>query len=394
MAYEIPSGTINGVNAVFTTTQSISAEMIAVDRLLQISGTDYSISGNTITFVSGSIPQTGATIQIWYTAVSSIGGGSTSPYATSQLLSNAKLRAFYPTSGGVLADSDILRLATDELIGIISAKEMASTQGYYAAEVAVPVVSGRYKYEINYRAMGSKLRYAALIGANGNRTNIRPGRPERFAITYNLSTNQPGTMPTDCWFEDGRIWVFPVPLDATYSIIQGIYARPGRLQTSANATTVTANASAGATSLAVAAIPAYMSGATSIDINGALPPFSRKGFDVTCSGLVTSGTTITIHNGLPYDVAVGDYVNLPEESSVLQLPAEAHPLLAARTARRILQARGNLLQIQQVEKDIGELQENLYTFLSNRNEGQIDTVGTNDLLASGKSRFGFGLGGF
>lgn len=66
---ETPSGAVNGTNAVFTCVGTITNEILFVDRLVQISGSDYTISGSTITFLSGSIPQSGATIRISYTSL-------------------------------------------------------------------------------------------------------------------------------------------------------------------------------------------------------------------------------------------------------------------------------------------------------------------------------------
>lgn len=66
---EVPSGTINGVNDVFTlanTPTAGSEEVYLNGVLLQSGGEDYSISGDTITFVAGSIPQTGDRLLVSY----------------------------------------------------------------------------------------------------------------------------------------------------------------------------------------------------------------------------------------------------------------------------------------------------------------------------------------
>lgn len=315
-------------------------------------------------------------------------------YTADDILADAKLRAFYPTSGAVFADSDILSLASDELLGILTAREMAAVQGHLAVETTVPLVANQQRYDIPYRAAGSKLRYVALIDSNGNRSNLRPGRPERFVTTYNIG--QTGSQPTNCWFEDGRLVLYQVPLDASKSLVMGIYIRPGRLQIKANASSASAAAAVGATTINCAAIPSYMNGATSIDIIRAKPPFQVIAYDLPVTALSTGATSITIAApGIPsYPVAAGDWITLPEESVAPQIPAEAIPLLSARTALRLLRARGDLENGAALAQDIGDLEANVYTFLANRNEAQTDTLSANDLLSGGKSRFGFGLGGF
>lgn len=66
---ETPSGTVNGVNADFTVTTApapAASLLVFVDSVLQKGGgTNYSITGTTITFVAA--PETGAVLDCWYT---------------------------------------------------------------------------------------------------------------------------------------------------------------------------------------------------------------------------------------------------------------------------------------------------------------------------------------
>lgn len=312
-------------------------------------------------------------------------------YSSDDILTDSKLRAFYPTSNGVLSDTDILRLATDELLGILTAQEMAAVQGHLAVETTVPLVSAQPRYDIPYRAAGGKLRYMVLLDSLNNRSNVHFGRPERYAY-YNQT--DPGD-PTAAWFEDGRVVCYPTPNDATKSLLMGIYLRPGRLVVQASATTASA-AAAGASSFTCASVPAYLNGTTTIDIIRAKPPFQVIAYDLAVTTLATGGTTVTITTpaNLKYAIQAGDWITKTEESVAPQLPAECHPLLAARTAKRILQARGDLTNLDAVKQDIAELESQIFEYMSNRNEGQVDTMGANSLLTTGRSRFGFGLGGY
>lgn len=318
-------------------------------------------------------------------------------YTSDEILTDAKLRSFYPTSGGVLSDSDCLRLATDELLGIMTAQEMAAVQGLLAVESPViPLVSGQQRYDLPYRAAGGKIRYACLVDSQGNRYKLAFGRPERFVTSYPISIPAPGVYPMSAWFEDGRIVLYPLPSGSTYSLLLGIYLRPSRLVLAASSTTASATAAVGASTISCASIPSYLNGVTSIDIISSKPPFHVKAYDLAVTALATSGTSVTVTTpgNLLYAVSSGDYITKTEESVVPQIPAELHPLLAARTAKRILQARGDLTNLQAVNADIKELQEQMYEYMSNRNEGQVDTLSWNDLSQPGKSRWGFGMGGF
>jgi phage-related tail fiber protein len=67
---ESPTGTINGTNAAFTlaATPVAGTEQVYVNGILQNSGAgnDYTISGATITFLAGAIPQTGDVVRVTY----------------------------------------------------------------------------------------------------------------------------------------------------------------------------------------------------------------------------------------------------------------------------------------------------------------------------------------
>ena len=67
---EIPTGTVNGSNATFTlaSTPVAGSESVYVNGILQNVGTgnDYTISGATVTFLTGAIPQTGDIVRVSY----------------------------------------------------------------------------------------------------------------------------------------------------------------------------------------------------------------------------------------------------------------------------------------------------------------------------------------
>jgi hypothetical protein len=56
---EVPSGTVNGLNATFTLSRIPGLLLLYNNGLLLTSGNDYTLSGLTITFLTGAIPQSG-----------------------------------------------------------------------------------------------------------------------------------------------------------------------------------------------------------------------------------------------------------------------------------------------------------------------------------------------
>ncbi len=85
---ESPSGTVNGVNTQFTlSTAPMPASSVEVFRngLLQKLGQDYTVNGQTLTFVVGAAPQPGDTLMASY-RLSTNGGGSQTVYLNPQVI--------------------------------------------------------------------------------------------------------------------------------------------------------------------------------------------------------------------------------------------------------------------------------------------------------------------
>ena len=69
---EVPGGTVNGVNAVFTLQTAPSPAQslqLAVNGVIQKAGVDFTLSSATVTFLSGAIPQGGDQLLSWYRSV-------------------------------------------------------------------------------------------------------------------------------------------------------------------------------------------------------------------------------------------------------------------------------------------------------------------------------------
>jgi hypothetical protein len=66
---EVPSGTVNGVNAVFTLQTAPSPAqslLLAVNGVIQKPGVDFTLNSGTVTFLTGAIPNTGDSLLSWY----------------------------------------------------------------------------------------------------------------------------------------------------------------------------------------------------------------------------------------------------------------------------------------------------------------------------------------
>lgn len=316
-------------------------------------------------------------------------------YTVDSLIDDAKVRAYLPASGSSISDAQILAQANDELLGVMASRLMSVMQGYYLTSSTVTLTAGTSNYDIPTRAMGAKIAYAIMIDAQGNRRTVSMNQPSMEILGQRTANGK----PTRAFFEGSQVNLWPTP-DGTESLILGYYQRPGRMVngTTANGlsaqgmaiTGVTTTTNTNDTVTFTGTLPSGITAGVLCDIIRAKPHFPTLATDLTVATVV-AGTSVKFTATIPGASAIvaGDWLNLAGESCAVQLPVEVQPLLAARTALRILRVRGDLQQAQGVVADIGDLEANLFTYLSNRAEGQPDTVHASD-LTSGVPRWTYG----
>ena len=120
---EVPAGTVNGSNATFTTSASATPPTsLALYRngIVQKAGLDYRVSGNTISFLAGSVPQAGDTLLASYRVASAgatrgavgaevlcSGTGTTTSSTTIAVLGSCNV------PGGTLQPGDRVKISFD-----------------------------------------------------------------------------------------------------------------------------------------------------------------------------------------------------------------------------------------------------------------------------------------
>jgi len=101
-----------------------------------------------------------------------------------------------------------------------------------------------------------------------------------------------------------------------------------------------------------------------------------------------SSTSLTIPDSdVPNDFEIGDYVCSQYECIIPQLPPELHSLLVERACERILNAQGDLEQLQAVQAKIAQLEQNQDSMVDNRVDGApMKIVNKNSLINIQKYR--------
>lgn len=145
--FETPTGTVNGSNTVFTlsATPVANASVIMVlDGVTQTNGTDYTVSGTTVTFTTA--PTTGTEVVAIYNSSASAGGGDFSSNTSASV--DGEVVLFSGTGGktgkratgsgypkiasGVLSVLTAAQLRGETAANVISPAQITSDQDNYA----------------------------------------------------------------------------------------------------------------------------------------------------------------------------------------------------------------------------------------------------------------------
>lgn len=168
---EIPAGAVNGANSVFTLANAPSpAESLQLYRngLLMRSSSDYNISVDTITFLTGAIPQSGDTILASYrtggpgSLTSGAGGALSGPFTNLQLSANVVSNYNVAAAAGITESKLALNYPTHSNANDPSAPEKAALSGTAGA----PSASNKFVTHADSRLSDSRPPQGhALLGA-------------------------------------------------------------------------------------------------------------------------------------------------------------------------------------------------------------------------------------
>lgn len=296
---------------------------------------------------------------------------------TAALLEDVKERGSLPANDTRFTNAKVLAAATLELREGVAPMLSSSRAEYLVYTDTQTVVSGQAAYRMHPRAVGGTLRNVYWKDAAGNPTRLRELSMDEVEQIGNSTT---GNTPFGYYVRNYYVVLVPTP-NVAGSVELPYYARPNRLvlPTAVGVVDAVDNLGGGRALVQIPDDPPVsdqLAAAPRIDIIRATPGFETllvNTAPTTVSGGGGSPVAFDV-SGVDGLVAVGDYVCLPGEAPVPQVPVELHGLLAARTARRLVKAVGDD-RYQALSEDVAELEAMARDWLTQRVAGQTQQAG-------------------
>ena len=281
---------------------------------------------------------------------------------TDDLLTSVKLACFSPARQTTISDSDILLMATEEMLAIVAPLVKNAHESYFTTQFDY-TVGATNGFALPSRAMGAAISQVMLIAADGSLMRLPSvylGAPETLTGAMNQGYR------AVYYLQNNLIMLSPFPI-TQQTMRLFYYPRPGDLvKYSTSCATV---ASIGGSSFTISQAIPGLAAVGAFDVIDKNSPYKYKYMDQT--GTVAT-TTITMTP--PADMVVGDVISLAQTSGIPQIPYDLHVALRYRTAMRVMEALGDLSGMAQMEKRATEAMQSAMSLIEPRIDSQTRKI--------------------
>ena len=297
---------------------------------------------------------------------------------TCALIKTSLRRAMIPSDQATFTCCDIIDIMNEELGIHILPMVLRAHEEYYVIDEDVALSACTIRYKIPYRAVGNKLRDVQFIDNAGTQYEMtRVSLEDRPEYQGNYTNNQFLTF----YLQNDDVVLMQNQI-SNGSIRFSYYLRPNELVKDNRAAKIT-NIAVGCctTVFTVCPFPTHFSCTTIYDFVQGLSPNKILGFcrtvcsvNAVCKTLTFCNcnlNTIDLFSITPKTLTfnVGDFLLKQEETHLPQLPAELQPILAQRTAVKMLEALGDIEGMKMAQNELERMEYNAMTLIDNRVEG-------------------------
>jgi len=259
-------------------------------------------------------------------------------FDTRNLIAGVKRRGSIPENQNLYTASDILAMADDELRSVLFPMLMNLQEEYFVTSTDHTMVDGTTEYAIPASAISMKLRDVTGIFDGETEVSL-PQLSQDTVYDFNNSITSSVSSPTrgrlGFFLRNNKVKVFPKEVPAA-TLRLHFYRRPNKLVETTAAGQIT-SINTTLKLLTLDNVPSTWTAGDNVCSLDAQPGFdlhveTRALVDVSAPNIELADVS---------DFVVGDWVCLAGESTIAQIPVEAHAILEQATTVRALLAQGD-----------------------------------------------------
>lgn len=286
-------------------------------------------------------------------------------FTADNLLSSIERRSFAPSNQSTFSSNEILALADELNLSLVVPNILTAREEYFIFKKDYDITANQAEYVIPPRAIGSSLRDVQIIDSNGSMRSVSH-------IEYDDQVSTSSGSLYGYFLKDDKVVLHRVPSSTDGTLRLSFFIQPGNLVLAASGAVISAiNTSTKVVS--VTTIPSTWVTGNIFDFITGRGSHAYRDIDLTST--LVSGTSITF-GSLPSDLVVGDYVNLSEQSSLIQLPSPYRAVLAQLVAAEMLAAMSQP-SADRAEKKARDLMNSALGLITPRVRGDVRVINSN-----------------
>lgn len=288
-------------------------------------------------------------------------------FNTTKLIRSIKRKAMIPEDQDTFDTEDFIEMINEEIQSSALPHLLTVHEEYLVYSVDIPFVEGQQSYRIPPRAVGNRLRDLHFVDAEGDvvREASRVSLEELPDYKYNSDSTYTGLF----YVQNNKVVIIGSAPQNNASLRMYFYLSPSDVVEVSRTTTISAIDRTNGI-ISMSGFPSDFSTSGSFDFVSSKNPNNLISFDVDVTSTDNVTKTITLDpDNISDDLEVGDYVCLPEETPVPQIPSELHSTLVQRVVVSCLEALSDSEGLSLAQRKLMENEKSTWDLVDNRVEG-------------------------
>jgi hypothetical protein len=255
------------------------------------------------------------------------------------IVNNIVVSTRLPISQVTFLPAQIIAMMQDEQQTTVEQLIKSVREDYWLTNYDTQIVTGVYQYSMPPRCVAGALRDFVFVDASGNEITVAHLSPDQLK-NPNYFAYRPAWQGQGIFLQNDTLNLWPTTFNnSSYKIRQKYDRRPNALTSYGNCMQVTQTSVANNT-LTFIGSPPFSNGQL-IDLISITGQFTSQGDNLLIHTVVGAVVTLDPSTPVTSSMTVGSWACPAGLTCVPQMPAEAYPLLLARTMLRIAAALQN-----------------------------------------------------